>query len=147
MSLLAAGSRQSRWVHRTASPLIAGSRQRWWVSSLAPHPVDLVDNDEHEDIETDIRTPSNIQRDGYGIIYDHRNKKTYNTKVAWNDGLKPWKEILNDEPCAMNLTNSFKTLSNKIEDVYQMKLKTGSRNVFISSTCIFFVQSTWLNES
>jgi hypothetical protein len=37
-----------------------------------------------------------------------------------------WKEILNDGPCAMNLTNSFKTLSNKIEDVYKTKLKTDS---------------------
>jgi hypothetical protein len=35
-----------------------------------------------------------------------------------------WKEILNDGSCAMNLTNSFKSLSNEIEDVYQMKLKT-----------------------
>jgi hypothetical protein len=32
----------------------------------------------------------------------------------------------------MNLTNSFKTLLNKIEDVYQTKLKSDSQNGFIS---------------
>jgi hypothetical protein len=49
------------------------------------------------------------------------------------------RKILNDEPCAMNLTNSFKTFSNEIKDVYQTKLKTDSQNGFISSRCIFFV--------
>jgi hypothetical protein len=40
----------------------------------------------------------------------------------------------------MNLTNSFQTLSNEIEDVYQTKLKTDSQNRFISSRCIFFCE-------
>jgi hypothetical protein len=143
MSLLAVGNRRSRRVHRTASLLTAGSRQRRWVNSLAPRPIDLGDNDEHEDRKTDIHTPSSIQRDGYGIICDHWNKKKLITQnlgetMRWSYS---WKEILNDGPCAMNLTNSFKTLSNKIEDVYQTKLKTDSQNGFISSRCIFLCRA------
>jgi hypothetical protein len=148
MLLLAAGNHRSWRVRRAVLPLTAGSRQRRWVSSLAPRLVNLGNNDEHEDRETHIRipssiwihTPSSIQRHGDGIIYDHRNKKLTTWKLCetmrWS---YLWNEILNDGPYAINLTNLFKTLSNKIEDVYQTELKTDSQNGFISSRYILFV--------
>jgi hypothetical protein len=51
MSLLVVGSRRSWRVRRAASTLTATSRQRRWVSSVATCPINLGDNNKHEDRE------------------------------------------------------------------------------------------------
>jgi hypothetical protein len=94
MSLLATGNSRSRRVRRAASPLTTGSRQRRWVSSLAPSPVDLVDNYLHKDRETDIRTPSVYREMEIELSITTETKKLTTRKLCetmrWSYS---WKEI------------------------------------------------------
>jgi hypothetical protein len=96
------------------SLLSAGSRQSQCISSVAPHRVDLGENNEYEDRETDIRTPSSIQRDRDGIIYDHRNKnlqhESYVKRCAEATYERKFKR--------RTVGDEFHKFSNEIEDVY-----------------------------
>jgi hypothetical protein len=51
-----------------------------------------------------------------------------------------WKEILNDRPCTMILTNLVKTLSIFFKDLHQMKLKTDSQWIHLVEVYLFRVE-------
>jgi hypothetical protein len=139
--------RRSRRVRPAASALAAGSHQNQQVCHAAPRRAPMIyatttsmNTFSQERMNTHTYTIAVYNTDANHVFYVHRNKKKLITgklcATVWR-GYSP-KEILNDEPCATNLTKFSQICFKQNWRLHQTKLKMDSQNGFTSSRCIFF---------
>jgi hypothetical protein len=137
----------SRGVCPAASALTADSHRNRRVCRAAPCRTSTIyatatsmNTFSPERMNTHTYTIAVYKRDANHVFYVHRNKKLITGKLCgtvWWD-YSP-KEILNDGPCATNLTKFDQIYFRRNWRLYQTKLETNSQNGFTTSRCIFFM--------